>query len=250
MDEGISSISGISQVLETCGIQNPSVWDLVKPGGILLKLDQVTKVFGPSIVALDHVSFQMERGDFCFLLGPNGSGKTTFLKLPTLEERPSEGEVVCHGFSSRTIGKRQIPHLRRKLGWISPEFPLMDDMDVFDNVALSLRILSKREAQIKRQVGQVLEMVGLGGKGKILPGSLSSGDKQKAAIARAVVRSPWLLLADEPTTGLDQTNADEILGLFKKINLLGTGVLVATQDSRLCPQNGARIVKIDKGRLL
>ncbi len=216
----------------------------------MLKLKEVIKVFDKDVLALDKISFQMGKGEFFFLVGPNQAGKTTLLRLIASEEKPTKGEIVFDEFNSRKIKKKQIPFLRRKMGRIFQDFRLINDMDVFDNVALSLRILGKREKKIKDKVHQILRMVGLCGKGRFFPYNLSSGEKQKVAIARAIVGDPLLLLADEPTLNLDEESTGEILKLLKHINLLGTTVLVATHDFRLCDGNPAKIIKIEKGKLI
>ena len=216
----------------------------------MLKLKEVTKVFDKNALALDKISFEMRRGEFVFLVGPNQAGKTALLRLIASEERPTDGEIVFDGFNSQRIKRGQIPLLRRKMGRIFQDFGLINDMDVFDNLALGLRILGRKEKKIKNKVYQSLEMVGLCGKVKFFPHQLSSGEKQKVAIARAIAKDPLLLLADEPTLNLDAESTDEILKLLKKINLLGTAVLVATHDLRLCDGNSAKIIRIEKGKLV
>ncbi len=216
----------------------------------MLALKEVTKVFDKNVLALDKISFQMEKGEFFFLIGPNRAGKTTLLRLIALEERPTDGEIVFDEFNSQKIKREQIPFLRRKMGRIFQDFRLINDMNVFDNVALSLRILGRKEERLKDKVYQALDLVGLSGKGRLFPSHLSSGEKQKVAIARAIVRDPLLLLADEPTLNLDEESADEILKLFKKINLFGTAVFVATRDFHLSNGNPAKIIRIKKGKLV
>jgi len=219
-------------------------------GGSLLKLKEVTKVFDKNVLALDKISFQMGKGEFFFLVGPNQAGKTTFLRLIASEERPTKGEIVFDEFNSQKIKKKQIALLRRKIGRIFQDFKLINDMNVFDNVALSLRILSKKEKKTKDKVHQVLELVGLSEKVRFFPPHLSSAEKQKVAIARAISNDPLLLLADEPTLNLDKESTDEILELLKQINLFGTAVLIATHDFRLCDGNQTKIIRIEKGRLI
>lgn len=216
----------------------------------MLILNQVTKVFDKNILALDKISFQMGKGELLFLVGPNKAGKTTLLKLIALEEKPTEGEVVLDGLNSQTIKKKEIPLLRRNIGRIFQDFFLIQDLNVFDNVALGLRILGRKESRVKNEANHVLETVGLCGKDEFFPYQLSSGEKQKVAIARAIARDPLLLLADEPTLNLDHESTDEILRLLKKINLLGTAVLIATQDFNLYKNHNTKIIKIEKGKLV
>lgn len=225
--------------------------DADNQGGSLLSLKEVTKVYDKRVLALDKISFQMGKGEFFFLVGSNQAGKTTLLRLIASEERPTKGEIVFDEFNSQKMKKKQIPLLRRKMGRIFQDFRLIDDMNIFDNIALSLRIVGRQENKIKDKVRQVLGMVDLSGKGKLFPQGLSSAEKQKAAIARAIVKDPLLLLADEPTLNLDEEGSDEILKLFKKINLFGTAVLVATHDFCLCKNNNtAKTIRIEKGKLI
>ena len=216
----------------------------------MLKLKEVTKVFEKNLLALDKISFQMERGEFFYLVGPNQAGKTTLLRLLAFEENVTEGEIVFDDFDSRTIRKKEIPLRRRKMGRIFYDFRLINDINIFDNVALSLRILGRKENKIKDKVRQVLEMVSLLGKSGFYPHDLSAGEKQKVAIARAIAKDPLLLLADEPTLNLDEKSQEEILCLLKQVNLLGTAVLLATHDLSLCKDNSAKILRIEKGKLV
>jgi len=216
----------------------------------LLELKQITKIYDKTRIALGGVNFRMDKGEFVSLVGPNRAGKTTLLKLISLEEIPTSGEIVFDRFSSRTIKKKQIPFLRRKMGRIFPDFQLIDDMNTFDNIALSLRIGGVEEGKIRKQVHRIMEMVGFSSKGRCFPHQLSAGEKQKVAFARAMVKEPLLLLADEPTLNLDQKSADEILGLLQQINILGTSILLATCDSQLRVGSHARIIRLDRGKLV
>jgi cell division transport system ATP-binding protein len=221
--------------------------DLSAPCDVLLKLHQVTKVFDGNVVALDDVSFRMVKGEFLLLAGPNRAGKTTLLRLIASEVRPTRGAILFDGYDSRTMKRKEIPFLRRKMGRIFPDFRLIDDLNVFDNVALSLRILGRRERRIKRRVPELLEMVGIPGASRRFPPFLSSAEKQKAAIARALAGDPLLLLADEPAMNLDEESADEILTLLREINLLGTAVLLATRHFRLWDGIVPKMLSLEKG---
>ena len=224
--------------------------DWPAPGGALLELHLVTKVFDGKVVALNGISFRMAKGEFLILAGPNKAGKTTLLGLIASEERPTEGAILFDRFDSRIMKRKEIPLLRRKMGRIFPDFRLMDHLNVFDNVALPLRILNKKEKLIKRRVPEVLERVGMLGASRRLPPSLSSAEKQKAAIARALAGDPLLLLADEPTTNLDEESADEIMTLLREVNLLGTAVLMAVRHPRRCVGGRAEMLRIDEGKLI
>jgi cell division transport system ATP-binding protein len=216
----------------------------------LLELIEVTKASGGDSPVLDRVSLRMEKGEFLFVVGPNQAGKTTLLKLIAAEERPTSGEIHFAGFDSRKIRKRQIPLLRRKLGRICEDLKLVEQMNVFDNVALAPRILGQKERKVKRKVFQALGMVGLCAKARAYPRELSSAERQKAAVARAMAGDPLLLLADDPACHLDEEAATEILGLLGRINLSGTAVLVAASDLRGCGPKQARMIRMERGRLV
>ncbi len=216
----------------------------------MLELKAVTKIFDKTRVTLDRISFQIGKGEFLFLIGPNQAGKTTLLNLITLEEVPTSGEIIFDQFSSRTIRKRQMPLWRRRIGRIYPDFRLINDMNIFNNIALSLRVGGGKENKIKNRVHQVMAMVGLSGKEGWFPNQLSAGEKQKAACARAIAKDPLLLLADELILNLDEKGREEILKLLKQINLLGTAVLLATHDFSMGMNHQVRIIKMDQGKLV
>jgi cell division transport system ATP-binding protein len=216
-------------------------------GEALLTVERVSKVFG-DVTALHEVSFQMARGEFLLLTGPNRAGKTTLLRLIASEEKPTQGVILFQGFDSRSMNRKETSLLRRKVGRIFPDFRLIDDLTVFDNVALPLRILGRRERRVRRRVAELLEMVGIPEASRRLPPGLSSAETQKAAIARALAGDPLLLLADEPTINLDEESAAVILALLREINLLGTAVLLAARHFR--PENGfhPRMLRLERGR--
>jgi cell division transport system ATP-binding protein len=224
--------------------------DSERRGSVLLELKELTKVFDEKLLVLNRISLRMEKGEFLFLVGPNRAGKTTLLRLLAFEERPTKGEIHFDGFDSRGMKKKQIPLLRRKMARVFQDFKLINEMDIFDNVALILKIQCRKRKKIKDEVLGALGMVGLGGKSRLYPPRLSSAERQKVAIARAIAGDPLLLLADEPTSNLDDRSAEEILSLLHQVSLLGTAVLVATSDLRLCQRKPARIVRIEQGRLI
>jgi cell division transport system ATP-binding protein len=227
----------------------PLVSDKADQGACLLKLKEVSKIFDDNLVVLDRISFQIGKGEFVFLVGPNGAGKTTLLELIAGEKKPTEGVIQFDGFDSRKVKPKQIPPLRKKMGRIFQDFKLIKEMNVFDNVALSLRILGIKEKRIKNEVYQTLDQVGLLRMSRFHPDELSSGEKQKTAIARAMVKDPLLLLADEPTLNLDEDSTNEIMKLLKKVSLLGTAVLIATHSSRSFEGNEAKIIRIEEGKI-
>jgi cell division transport system ATP-binding protein len=211
-------------------------------------VQRVSKVFDGNIQALQEVSFQMARGEFLLLVGPNRAGKTTLLRLIAWEEKPTQGVILFGEFDSRTMNRKRISLLRRKVGRIFPDFGLMGDLTVFDNVALPLRIMGRRERRIRSRVGELLEMVGIPETSRRFPPGLSSAEIQKAAIARALAGDPLLLLADQPTMNLDEESADEILGLLREVNLLGTAVLLASRHFRPGNDFHPRMLGLKRGR--
>jgi cell division transport system ATP-binding protein len=228
----------------------PLVSDKDDQGACLLKLKEVSKIFDDNLVVLDRISFQIGKGELVFLVGPNGAGKTTLLELIAGEKKPTEGVIQFDGFDSRKVKPKQIPSLRKKMGRIFQDFKLIKEMNVFDNVALSLRILGIKEKRIKNKVYQTLDQVGLLRMSRFHPDELSSGEKQKTAIARAMVKDPLLLLADEPTLNLDEDSTNEIMKLLKEVSLLGTAVLIATHSSRSFEGNVAKIIRIEEGKIV
>ena len=238
----VSSVSPIQH--EFCRVA-PHV---TAAGEVLLTVRRVSKVFDGNVAALREVSFQMARGEFLLLVGPNRAGKTTLLRLIASQEKPTQGVILFGEFDSRTMNRKEISLLRRKVGRIFPDFGLIDDLTVFDNVALPLRILGRGERRVRRRVPELLEMVGIPETARRFPPGLSSAELQKAAIARALAGDPLLLLADEPTMNLDQESADEIMALLREVNLLGTAVLLAAR--RFCPGNDIlpRTLRLKRGR--
>jgi len=212
----------------------------------VLRLDKVTKVFQGNILALGQVSFELQKGELAFLVGAGRSGKTTLLRLIAAEVEPTQGEIVFDGLSSRDQRAKEAALWRRKQGLVFDHPRLVNDMSVFDNVALGLRVSGERESRIKRKVPQVLEQVGLLAKSRALASHLSSGEQQKAAVARALVKNPVLLLADEPTSGLDEGDAQEIMDLLKKVNICGTTMLMTCGESVPGGLNPSRVIRIEK----
>ncbi len=208
----------------------------------------LTKKYG-NMVALDDVSLTVANGEFVFLVGPSGAGKSTLLRMIYMDEQPNDGQIVVGKFVSTRIKRKQIPYLRRKVGVIFQDFKLLDDRDVFENVAIAMRIAGTKSFEIKRKVTQVLNHVGLFHKRKDPPHKLSGGEQQRVGIARALVNSPSILLADEPTGNLDPAVTEEILRLLFKINSSGTAVLMATHDHELVKNFGPRVIHLRDGKL-
>ena len=208
----------------------------------------VSKKYGDQL-ALDDVSITVANGEFVFLVGPSGAGKSTLLRMIYMEEQPTDGQVVVSSFVSTQIKRKDIPHLRRKIGVVFQDFKLLDDRDVFENVAIAMRVCGAKSFEIKRKVTSMVNQVGLFHKRKDLPHKLSGGEQQRVAIARALVNSPAVLLADEPTGNLDPVVTEEILRLLFKINSGGTAVLMTTHDHELVKNFGPRVIHLCDGKL-
>ncbi len=201
----------------------------------------------PNGEGLKRVNLSVEQGEFVFLVGPSGAGKSTVLKLIYMAERPTQGQVQVGQYNSAKITRRDIPYLRRQLGIIFQDFRLLDDRNVFENVAFALRVIGKRKKDIKRRVLKVLADVGISHKRYQMPYELSGGEQQRVAIARALANEPFVLLADEPTGNLDPVTANEVMMLLEAINLKGTAVVMATHNYDLVKRFKHRVVRLEGG---
>lgn len=211
----------------------------------------VTKSYKTSTrPALDNVSVDVDKGEFVFIIGPSGSGKSTFMRLLLKEESPTAGEIRVADFRVDRLPGRKVPKLRQRIGCVFQDFRLLQQKTVEQNVAFALEVIGKRRQFIDRTVPEVLDMVGLGGKGNRLPSELSGGEQQRVAIARAFVNRPLVLLADEPTGNLDPETSADIMALLERINRIGTTVLMATHDNHIVDAMRRRVVELDHGRLV
>jgi len=218
----------------------------------MIRLHRVCKVFegGPmKLPALNDISFSVDKGDFIVLSGASGAGKTTLLRLLYADERVSDGEIEVAGFSVTALRRREVPLLRRSLGIVFQDAKLLSGRTVFENIAFVLRVLGTSRRDITPRAFQALKAVGLSSRAQAYPAQLSQGEAQRAALARAIVKSPALLLADEPTGNLDEEMAGEILDLIKDIWSRGTTVLLATHQARLAAQLKRRTVRLEGGVL-
>ena len=217
----------------------------------MVRMKNVTKVYDSSgTVALDGVNMTIDEGEFVFLVGPSGSGKTTLMKLITGEVRADAGKVIVNDFDMNKIRRHKLPKVRRTLGVIFQDYRLIDNMNVYDNVAFAMRVVGASGREIDRRVPYVLELVGLEGREKRKPNELSGGEQQRVAIARALVNSPRLIIADEPTGNLDPVRSLELMLLFEKINEMGTTILVVTHEKELVNALSKRVITIEEGRVV
>ena len=215
----------------------------------MIRFDNVSKRYPGGFEALSNVSLELDYGAMAFLTGHSGAGKSTLLKLIALIERITHGQLYVDGQNGSRIGKRRIPYLRRKIGFIFQDHHLLFDRTVFDNVALPLVIAGYRHQEIGRRVRAALDKVGLLSKERLYPITLSGGEQQRVGIARAVVNKPMLLLADEPTGNLDPELSLEIMGLFELFNRVGVSVLIASHDIALIEQLDYPVIGLEHGRI-
>ncbi len=201
-------------------------------------------------LALRNVTFNVSNGEFLCLTGPSGAGKSSILRLIAMDAFPTKGQVIIRGMLASKMNRRKVPRLRREIGFVFQDFRLLEDRSIHDNVAFAQLVVGIRSAEIKRNVMRVLTQVGLWDKRHRLPRQLSGGEQQRAAIARAMVNSPKILLADEPTGNLDPVNAQEIIDLLFRINDGGTSVIFSTHDHQIVKSFGERVIVMDEGRIV
>jgi cell division transport system ATP-binding protein len=216
----------------------------------MIHFSHVTKEYPGGFIAIRDITFSVEKGDFVFLCGASGAGKSTILKHIYMDDRPTTGRVLVDDYDSHNIRLRDIPYLRRKLGVVFQDFKLLDDRNIFENVAFALRVTGIRERIIKRKVFEVLAWTGLSHKSFYRPSQLSGGEQQRVSIARAIVNDPWLLLADEPTGNLDMAVSKEIFSLLQTINARGTTVVMATHDMQLIEPYHYRRIVLSQGSIV
>ena len=221
----------------------------------MIRFEHVTKVYestgnGPDITALHDVNLHIRKGEFVFVLGHSGAGKSTFLKLILREEVATEGRVLVNKNDLSTIRQRDIPYLRRGLGVVFQDFRLIPTMTAYENVAFAMRVTNIPERQIKRRVPYVLNLVGLAGNAHSLPQELSGGEQQRIALARALVHSPPIIIADEPPGNIDPELSVEIMELLQAINSVGTTIVVVTHERDLAQRFHKRMIVIDHGEVI
>ena len=217
----------------------------------VIRFENVSKTYdGHQRPALANVSLDIDKGEFVFLVGSSGSGKSTFLKLSLRELKASRGRVFVAGKELGRLSNWKVPKLRRQIGTVFQDFRLLPNKTVFENVAFALQVIGRQRNAIYREVTDVLQLVGLDGKEGRMPDELSGGEQQRVAIARAFVNRPMILIADEPTGNLDPNTSLGIMKLLDRINKTGTTVLMATHDSNIVDQMRKRVIELDGGRLV
>lgn len=216
----------------------------------LLELAEVWKIYGGKVTALRDVSLRVFPGEFVFVVGPSGAGKSTLAKLIYREELPTRGIVRFMGMETGKLHRHQVPYFRRNMGVVFQDFKLLPDRNVFENVAFALRVVEASKREIRRRVPAALEMVGLKDKARAMPDELSGGEQQRLVLARAVVNSPKLVIADEPTGNLDPDTSWGIVKLLEYINMMGTTVIMATHAKPIVDQMRKRVVALREGAVV
>ncbi len=214
----------------------------------MILFQSVSKKYGQTL-ALDNISIEIKQGEFVFLVGPSGAGKSTLLRILTREVLPSMGKVFINNIDIARLKTKDVPNLRRKVGIVFQDFKLLDDRTVFENVALALEVLDKKDEEIAKQVEHILKLVEIWDKRNLFPRQLSGGEAQRTAIARAIVGKPDILLADEPTGDLDPKTAWGVIQLLNEINSWGTTVVMATHNQEIVNTLKRRVIIIKKGKV-
>jgi cell division transport system ATP-binding protein len=216
----------------------------------MISLRNVSLVYQNGVRALDNVTLEIGKGDFVFLVGHSGTGKSSLLRLLYREQLPSNGEITVDSIRVDRLRRSRVPALRRHLGVVFQDFKLLSDKTVWENVAFAMQVTGAHTKDVMRQVPRALDLVGLAHKSRMYPGELSGGEQQRTAIARALVNNPKILLCDEPTGNLDPSNTTEIMELLLRINLKGTTVLVATHNQAVVDRMRRRVVRLEDGKVV
>lgn len=216
----------------------------------MIELVNVSKEYNNGVKALNNINIKIEKGEFVFLVGSSGAGKSTLIKLLLKEENPTKGKLIINGNDVTKVKNRRIPHIRRSIGVVFQDFRLLPNKTVYENVAFAMEIVGSSSKEIRRQVPNVLAMVGLSNKAKQYPDQLSGGEKQRVAIARAIINNPGVLIADEPTGNLDPDTSWEIMKILKRINERGTTVLMATHAKDIVDFMKRRVIALSEGNVV
>ena len=216
----------------------------------MIQFINVSKEFHNGTVGLEHIDVKIDEGEFVFLVGASGAGKSTFTKLLIREMLPTEGNILVNGKSINRLRQRQIPHYRRNIGFIFQNYRLLADRTAFENVAFSIEVLGASKREVERKVNYALNMVGLEDRKSHFPDELSGGEQQRVAIARAIVNNPHIIIADEPTGNLDPETAKGIMDILNDINIKGTTIVMATHDAGIVNRASHRVLELSQGKLI
>ena len=216
----------------------------------MIEFKNVTVVYDKDIVGLDNVSFKINDGEFVFLVGKTGAGKSSAIKLLTGEIRPTGGDIIVDGIVVNALKRSKIPYLRRAQGVVFQDFRLLPNKTVFENVAFAMEIIGKSKKEIRRKVPKILALVGLDERANNYPNEISGGEQQRVSIARALVNSPSLIIADEPTGNLDVETSQEVMNLFDKINKMGTTIVMVTHSEKIVNDMCKRVIQLEGGIII
>ena len=216
----------------------------------MIEFKNVSKIYDNNVKALSDVSVNIEAGEFVFLVGASGAGKSTFIKMLLKEVEPTSGEIIVADKNLADIKRKQIPYYRRKIGMVYQDFRLIPNLNVYENVAFAMKVVEASPKDIRRRVPMVLSLVGLSHKYKMFPHELSGGEQQRVSLARAIVNNPSVLIADEPTGNLDPDTASEIMGLLDDINKSGTTILMATHAQDIVNDMKKRVIAMERGEVV
>ncbi len=213
----------------------------------MIEMQDVSKKYPNGIIAVNDLNILINQGEFVYIVGPSGAGKTTFIKMIYREEKPTSGKIIVNGVDLSKLKNREVPHLRRNVGVVFQDFKLLPTLTVFENVAFAMEVIEVSPKEIKRRVMEVLALVGLKHKVRMLPSELSGGEQQRVSIARSIVNNPKVVIADEPSGNLDPETSWEIMNLLEEINMQGTTVIMATHNREIVNTIKHRVVAIENG---
>ena len=216
----------------------------------MIKFKDVTVIYDKDIVGIDNVSFKIEDGEFVFLVVKTGAGKSSAIKLLTGEIKPTSGDVIIDDIYVNSLRRSKIPYLRRAQGVVFQDFRLLPNKTVYENVAFAMEIIGKKKKEIKRKVPKILELVGLSERAGNYPNEISGGEQQRVSIARALVNSPSLIIADEPTGNLDVETSNEVMKLFDEINKMGTTIVMVTHSEKIVNDMKKRVIQLENGSIV
>ncbi|MDX8363837.1 cell division ATP-binding protein FtsE [Cytobacillus sp. Hm23] len=215
----------------------------------MIEMQDVYKTYPNGVLAINGISVKINEGEFVYVVGPSGAGKSTFIKMMYREEKPSNGSIMINGINLSSLKEKKVPLLRRHIGVVFQDFKLLPKLTVYENVAFALEVIEENPKYIKRRVMGVLDLVRLKHKARFKPDELSGGEQQRVSIARSIVNSPKIMIADEPTGNLDPDTAWEIMDIFEEINNRGTTILMATHNSEIVNKIKKRVIAIENGKI-
>ena len=216
----------------------------------MIEMKDVYKTYSNGVNAVNGINVTIKKGEFVYVVGPSGAGKSTFIKMMYREETPSKGTIVVNGVNLAKIRNSKVPIFRRNMGVVFQDFKLLQKLTVYENVAFALEVIEEEPKEIKRRVMEVLDLVGLKHKARMLPTQLSGGEQQRVSIARSIVNSPKVVIADEPTGNLDPETSWEIMNIFEEINLRGTTIVMATHNKEIVDNLRHRVIAIESGTII